>query len=239
MADPRVLAVRNSPTSGIGRLRLWLQEEGLTVVEIDGADTPETPDGYGGVVLLGGGFLPDDDIHHPWLARERRLARQAVEDGTPLLGICLGAQLLAAANGGTVKGNFGAPERGTCAVRLLPEAAGDRLVHGLPSSFPVIQNHRDQITRLPSAAVRLAESEACRVQAFRLGARAWGVQFHPEVDAGRLAQWDEAALAEEGLDLKLLAAEAERAEPAAVGAARRMTANFAAVVHQQAAIQGA
>ncbi|MEU9731490.1 type 1 glutamine amidotransferase [Streptomyces sp. NPDC048002] len=237
MATPRVLVVRNSPGSGIGRLRSWLHDEGLTVVEREGADAPGTPAGYDGIVLLGGGFLPDDDIRHPWLPRERGLARRAVEDGTPLLGICLGAQLLAAVTGGTVEGGFGSPERGSCQVGLLPEADGDRLMRGLPSSFPVIQNHRDQITRLPEAAVRLAESDVCQVQAFRVGARAWGVQFHPEADAGRLARWDEAALAEEGLNRTALEAEARRAEPEAVRAARRLTANLAAVIHDFAAVR--
>ncbi|MEU5677045.1 membrane dipeptidase [Streptomyces rochei] len=237
MTAPRVLAVRNSPTSGIGRLLSWLEEEGLSVTETDGVDAPDSPEGYDAVILLGGGFLPDDDIHHPWLPRERRLARRAVQDETPLLGICLGGQLLAAAHAGTVKGDFGTPERGSCSVTLLPDAADDRLLRGLHASFPVIQNHRDQITDLPEGAVHLAGSEACPVQAFRLGAQAWGLQFHPEAGADRLARWDEAALTEEGLDLQPLRAEAERAEPDAARAARKLIANFAAVVREHAATE--
>ncbi|MFF3753224.1 type 1 glutamine amidotransferase [Streptomyces sp. NPDC002018] len=228
---PRVLMVRNSERSGPGRLLPWLRAEGLTVVEASGTAVPATAAGFDAVVLLGGGFLPDADAHAPWLPAERDLARQCAADGVPLLGICLGAQVLAVATGGEVTAEHGRPERGSCAITLRPEATDDRLLAGMPSVFPAIQNHRDQITGLPSGAVHLAQNERCPVQAFRVGARAWGLQFHPEADAGRLAGWDEAALAQSGLDLEMLRTQAEAAEAASARAARRLTANFAAVVH--------
>ena len=204
---------------------------GLQVEEVTGASVPATPDGFDAVVLLGGGFLPDDDGRAPWLPAERELARRAVADGVPLLGICLGAQVLAVATGGTVRGDHGRPERGSCRVSLRGEAQSDALFAGLPDEFRVIQNHRDQITEPPPGAVRLAESDACPVQAFRVGERAWGVQFHPEAGADRLDRWDEAALADAGLDLRALRAEAEEAEPESARNARRLAANFAGVVH--------
>ncbi|WP_460352556.1 type 1 glutamine amidotransferase [Actinoallomurus acanthiterrae] len=207
---------------------------GLQVMVVPGVSTPSTPDGFDAVVLLGGGFLPDDDEHAPWLPVERELARRAVADGVPLLGICLGAQVLAVATGGAVRGEHGRPERGSCPVSLRREAETDRLFAGLPGEFRVIQNHRDQITELPPDAVRLAESEACPVQAFRVGERAWGVQFHPEAGADRLDRWDEAALAESGLDLRALRAEAEEAEPESARNARRLAANFGGLVRQVA-----
>ncbi|GAB2856817.1 type 1 glutamine amidotransferase [Actinoallomurus bryophytorum] len=203
---------------------------GLRIVEVDGASAPGSPDGFDAVVLLGGRFLPDDDRAAPWLPAERELARRAVARGVPLLGICLGAQVLAAATGGTVRGCHGSPERGSCRVSLRGEAGTDPLFAGLPGEFRVIQNHRDQITGLPPGAVRLAESEACPVQAFRVGERAWGVQFHPEAGADRLGQWDESALADAGLDLRVLRAEADKAEPESARHARRLAANFASVV---------
>jgi GMP synthase (glutamine-hydrolysing) len=208
---------------------------GLHVVEVDGASAPAKPDGYDAVVLLGGGFLPDDDRHAPWLPAERELTRRAVADGVPLLGICLGAQVLAVATGGVVRGDHGRPERGSCRVSLCGPAAADGLFAGAPDEFRMIQNHRDQITELPDGAVRLAESDACPVQAFRVGERAWGVQFHPEAGAGRLERWDEAALAEAGLDLRALRAEAEQAEPESARDARRLAANFARLVRENAA----
>ncbi|MES4901087.1 MULTISPECIES: type 1 glutamine amidotransferase [unclassified Streptomyces] len=234
MTSPRVLMVRNSEGSGPGRLLPWLRDEGLDVVELAGAEAPADPAGYDGVVLLGGGFLPDDDAYAPWLPGQRELTRRAVAEGVPLLGICLGAQVLAAAEGGTVEGSYGVPERGSCAVELREEAGGDGLLEGLPRRFRAIQNHRDQITCLPPGSAHLARSEACQVQAFRVGGCAWGVQFHPEAGADRLDGWDEAALADKGLDLAALRAEARAAEPASARAARRLAANFATVVRAHA-----
>jgi GMP synthase (glutamine-hydrolysing) len=207
---------------------------GLDVVVVPGVSIPATPDGFDAVVLLGGGYLPDDDRHAPWLPTERELARRAVADGLPLLGVCLGAQLLAAVAGGTVRGDHGRPERGSCPVSLRAEAETDPLFAGLPAEFRVIQNHRDQITGLPPGAVHLAESAACPVQAFRVGERAWGVQFHPEAGADRLDRWDEAALADAGLDLGVLRAEAEKAEPESARTARRLAAGFADLVRRAA-----
>lgn len=235
VSAPRVLVVRNSQGSGPRRLLPWLEEEGLEATEVSGSDAPDTADGWDAVVLLGGGFLPDDDLRHPWLAGERRLAGHAVDSGVPLLGICLGAQVLAVARGGDVQGAHGRPERGSTPVSLLAEAKADALLRDLPTSFPVIQNHRDQITKLPSEAVHLARSVDCPVQAFRVGARAWGVQFHPEVDAERLGDWDESAMAEEGLDLERLRTQAREAEPESARVARQLVANFADVIRSHAA----
>jgi GMP synthase (glutamine-hydrolysing) len=230
--SPRVLVVRNAERSGLGRFLPWWEEMGLEIVEVTGDAVPATPGGFYAVALLGGGFLPDDDERAPWLTAERELTRRAVAGGVPLLGICLGAQVLAAATGGVVRGDHGRPERGSCRVCLLDEARTDPLFAGLPDEFRVIENHRDQITDLPSGAVRLAESEDCPVQAFRVGEWAWGVQFHPEAGADRLDRWDEAALAEAGLDLRALRAEAEEAEPESAGHARRLAANFADLVRK-------
>lgn len=237
--SPRVLVVRNAERSGPGRFLGWFEEMGLRTEEVRGDAVPGAPDGFDAVVLLGGGFLPDDDRHAPWLPTERSLTRRSVAEDLPLLGICLGAQLLAAAMGGTVRGSHGRPERGSCEVSLRPEAAADPLFAGLPATFRAIQNHRDQITELPPGAVHLAESAACPMQAFRLGKRAWGVQFHPEASAARLDGWDEAALADDGLDLGALRAKAERAEPESARNARRLAANFAALVHDHTPVRSA
>lgn len=236
---PTVLLVQNSPTSGPGRLLDWLAEDGLTTRVIDAFDgepLPATPAGAAGLVLLGGGLLPDQDGTAPWLVPERELLQQAVTEEVPVLGICLGAQLLAHCTGGTVTGRSGETERGSCPVQLLSPAAEDPLLAPLVAEgeLPMIQNHRDSITQPPPRSVLLATSEACRVQAFRVGPNAWGVQFHPEVDADRLRAWDESALAGEGLDRAALLAAAEADRETNLRQSRLLVGAFARVVAARA-----
>ncbi|MEU4388175.1 type 1 glutamine amidotransferase [Promicromonospora sp. NPDC023805] len=208
----RVLVVLNSPTSLMGRFEQWLPEAGLEPVLLPGADLPENLDGFAGMVLLGGDFMPDDDLHHPFLARERRLTTEALDAGIPLLGLCLGGQLLAHVTGGGVTAQSGETERGMCALTVLPAAADDPLFGNLPGipdePLWMIENHEDSVTTLPPSATLLVSSGECPIQAFRVGERAWGLQFHPEARPERVATWDEAALSEEGIDRAALTAAA-------------------------------
>ncbi|AKU17087.1 type 1 glutamine amidotransferase [Luteipulveratus mongoliensis] len=209
---PRILLVQNDAASGPGRLIDWIADAGADsslVAAHAGEPVPTDTAGYDAVVLLGGGLLPDEDERAPWLADERALTTRAVEDGTPLLGICLGGQLLAHTMGGTVRGNHGEPERGVTAISVRPEAANDVLLQGLPASVPAIESHRDAITSLPPDAVWLASSDRCPYQAFRCGSRAWGVQFHPEVSAERIRTWDPQGLREQGFDPQDVVAQAD------------------------------
>ncbi|MCF4120009.1 type 1 glutamine amidotransferase [Antribacter sp. KLBMP9083] len=211
----RVLVVQNSPTSGAGRLDDWLADAGIEPVLTPGDDLPPDLAGFAGLILLGGGFVPDDDERHPWLAHERSLVSAALSAEMPILGICLGAQLLAYVAGGTVTAQSGETERGMCALRVLPSAAGDPVFALLTEVGPLwmIQNHQDSVTALPAGAELLATSDACAVQAFRVGSSAWGLQFHPEVRPERIADWNEAALSAQGIDRAALATAAlERAD---------------------------
>ena len=152
--------------------------------------------------------------------------------GVPVLGICLGAQVLAHVAGGTVTASSGETEHGSCPVALLAPAADDPLFAGLTGyeELRMIQNHRDSITTLPPGAVLLATSDTCRVQAFRVGAAAWGVQFHPEADAARLRSWSETRLAAVGIDRAELMAQAMADSTLNTDQARLLVGGFAAVV---------
>lgn len=230
---PVVLVVRNDPDSGPARFAGWFEEAGVRLEVVDGPDVPDAATGYDGILLLGGGVMPDADERAPWLPTERRLAGAAVADGVPLLGVCLGAQLLAHVAGGTVVADSGRPEHGSVRIRRLPAAEDDPLLGRLPAVFPAVEHHRDEVVALPPDAVHLAESDTCPHQAFRVGERAWGVQFHPEAGAERLARWDPARLAAEGFDLAVLREAADLAEPASEAAARALLDGFVAVVRER------
>lgn len=233
---PRVLAVVNAAPSGPRRLTGWLADEGIDVDAVLGADgLPESLDGYAGLVMLGGGLMPDDDDRAPWLAQERGLAQQAIDADLPTLGICLGGQLLAHVAGGEVRAKFGPRERG--ATVITPSDAGreDTVTTALGDGAPMIENHQDMITALPPGAVLLASSAAVAHQAFRLGERVYGVQFHPEVGAEDLLRWDEpVSPGPDDRPVAELVAEARAADERNTGAARALVGGFAAHVRSYA-----
>ncbi|GAB7047536.1 type 1 glutamine amidotransferase [Catenuloplanes indicus] len=185
------LVVENDPADDVRRLGEWLTEAGLTL-EIRrphaGDELPETLDGYAALVVLGGeqhAYPPGA----PWFPRLESLLRKAVRHRTPTLAVCLGAQLLATAHNGTVARSASGPEIGPALVGRRDAADADPLFRYVPLLPDVLQWHVDEITELPHGAVLLAASTRFPHQAFRLGDRAWGVQFHIECDADMIARW--------------------------------------------------
>ncbi|WP_345565043.1 type 1 glutamine amidotransferase [Nonomuraea rosea] len=230
-----VLIVQNSRSGGPGRVGDWLVEAGHrldVVLAHEGAALPGRLD-HDAMIMLGGGYLPGDDDRAPWLAGARRLAGQALAEGVPFFGICLGGQLLAGVAGGEVTGDTGAPENGSIPLTIRPEAAADPLFHGLPAVVPAVEHHKDAITRLPDGAVWLAETQRCPYQAFRVGERAWGVQFHPEVLPARIREWRAV-----GFDPGEVYARAVADEPVSTPVWRQVTARFAALVAERASSGG-
>ncbi|GAA1146100.1 type 1 glutamine amidotransferase [Kribbella jejuensis] len=206
-----MLIIENDRESGPGRLLEWLDARSLSPVVVrawDGEPVPSRVDPHAALVLLGGGMLPDEDERSPWLPAERALLRDA-HGRVPVLGICLGGQLLAHTFGGEVRGKYGLPEKGVTSLTLLPAAADDVLLAGLPPVVRAVESHQDQITRLPSDAVLLMSSERCPVQMLRIG-QSWGVQFHPEVSAARVRQWNPERLRSLGFDPSRVVADAEQ-----------------------------
>jgi GMP synthase (glutamine-hydrolysing) len=119
----------------------------------------------------------------PWSERTGEWLARAVARETPVLGICYGHQLLAHALGGVVARNPRGREIGTVAVRTLEPGRRDALLGVWGAEGPAHVTHVESVLELPARAVRLAESDLDPVQAFAVGERAWGVQFHPEFDA--------------------------------------------------------
>ncbi|GAA3150319.1 type 1 glutamine amidotransferase [Kribbella aluminosa] len=206
-----MLIIENDRDSGPGRLLEWMDVRAISPVVVrawDGEPVPLQVDGHAALILLGGGMLPDEDERSPWLPAERLLLRDA-HGKVPVLGICLGGQLLAHTFGGEVKGKYGLPEKGVTSLTVLPAAADDVLLAGLPSSVWAVESHQDQITRLPEDAVLLMSSERCPHQMLRIG-QSWGVQFHPEVGAARVRRWNPERLRSLGFDPDEVVADAER-----------------------------
>lgn len=171
------------------------------VVDVCGGAPLPPPAEVSGVVVTGSHAMVTE--HQAWSERAAAWLRGAVEAGTPLLGICYGHQLLAYALGGEVGDNPRGREYGTVEVRLTEAARGDALLGGLESPLRVHVGHVQTVLRLPAGATLLASSGADAHQAFVVGERAWGVQFHPEFDAQVTRAYLEAnrrALAEEGQD---------------------------------------
>ena len=151
-----------------------------------GTSPPRPLDAYGAVLVFGGAMHADQDGHHPWLREENLFLQRLLDLGTPVLGICLGAQLLAKAAHAPVSPCDEA-EIGWYPVELTAEAREDPLLGALPSRFDAFQWHY-YTYGLPAGAVELAHSTLC-TQAFRLGDSTWGVQFHPEVTLAQIEGW--------------------------------------------------
>jgi GMP synthase (glutamine-hydrolysing) len=150
-----------------------------------------------GLVVLGGPMNVDEVQRYPFLAADVRWIRQAVEGRLPVLGVCLGAQLLAKALGARVYAN-GVKEIGWYPIEMTPAAADDALF-ACGGTQTVFQWHGDTFD-LPAEAVQLARSPLCEYQAFRYGPTAYGLQFHVEMTAPMIDQWLAAADASGELD---------------------------------------
>jgi GMP synthase-like glutamine amidotransferase len=190
------LVVENDPTDDARRLGEWLTEAGLelaTVRPYNGDALPPTLDEYAALVVLGGEQNaypgPDGMPGAPWFPELESLLRKAVRHRVPTLAVCLGAQLLATAHGGMVERSPSGPEIGPRLVAKRDAAESDPLFFRVPISPDVLQWHHDEITELPLRAVLLAASTRYPHQAFRMGDRAWGVQFHIEADTAMFADW--------------------------------------------------
>ena len=188
MIGLRVLAFRHVPFEGAGRLASALEARGIALdyADLYAANAP-APDirPYAGLIFLGGPMSVNDPL--PYLALEMAAIRDAIGRGQPVLGICLGSQLIAKALGARVYRN---PQKeiGWFDLRLTPEARHDRLFSGLPEVHTVFHWHGETFD-LPAGAVLLASSERCRNQAFRVGDRTYGLQYHLEVTPEMIACW--------------------------------------------------
>ncbi len=187
----RVLSVVHEPTStgGGGLFERAVTERGDELdrwVAAAGDPPPGEPSLWDAVMVFGGIMHPDQEAEHPWLERELALVGTALAERTPILGVCLGAQLIARAAGAHV-GPATESEVGWYPVEVNEDGIADPVLGVLPRRITAFQWHHYTF-ELPAGAVQLASSPAAR-QAYRLGDRAWGIQFHAEVERHMLDRW--------------------------------------------------
>jgi GMP synthase-like glutamine amidotransferase len=190
----RVLSVvhEDTDTGGGGLFERVTLERGEGLARwftADGAQVPGDPTEWDAIMVFGGAMHPDQDAEHAWLADETGYIEAALAAEVPVLGVCLGAQLVARAAGARV-GPAEQAEVGWHEVELNDAGAADPVLGVMPRRFTAFQWHY-YTYELPESAVELATSAAAR-QAYRIGEHAWGVQFHPEVDRRMLDHWFDA-----------------------------------------------
>lgn len=185
------LVVQHLEAEGPYEIRAALGAAGVAVATCRvyaGDPVPTDTRGLDALVVMGGPMSAVSDDRFPSREAELALLGGALAAGLPVLGVCLGAQLLAAAAGAKVYGGPAGAEIGWGPVRLSRAAANDPLLSGCPSQLTVLHWHGDTFD-LPPDAVLLASSPRYENQAFRVGERAWGLQFHLEVDEAAVANF--------------------------------------------------
>ena len=182
-----VAIFRHTESEGPGHIAAFLEQQNIphTLIRVDAGDVvPASPDAYSGLVFMGGPMSVNDDL--PWIPRSLALIRQAVEQDIPVLGHCLGGQLMAKALGGVVSRNP-IKEIGWGAVQVLnkPEA---RDWFGDIAEFESFHWHGETFS-IPDGAVRILESPYCANQAYVLGGKHLGMQCHVEMTEAMIRVW--------------------------------------------------
>jgi GMP synthase-like glutamine amidotransferase len=175
----KVHVLQHVPFEGLASMEHWLLARGaqLSRTRFFQPDPQlPSPEGWDLIIVMGGPMSVNDEAALPWLVAEKAFLRQAIAAGLPVLGVCLGAQLIANAQGAAV---HAAPQReiGWFEIEGLPVPAG---VFAFPPQLAVFHWHGETFD-LPTGAIRLARSAACENQAFQLGRRVIGLQFHLEI----------------------------------------------------------
>jgi GMP synthase (glutamine-hydrolysing) len=186
----RVLSISHEADAGPGVFAQAVRAGGHELHEwmLPDGSAPDDPSAYDAVLTFGGSMHADQEDRHPWLAEEKAILRGLIDRAVPLLGVCLGSQLVAEAAGAAAE-PAPEPEIGWFDVELTAEGVADPLLAPLAPRFTAFQWHSYR-SPLPSGAVALAQSPVA-LQAFRIGRSAWGIQFHAEVTEADAVGWSE------------------------------------------------
>lgn len=185
-----VLFIKHIPIEGPGRLEEYFRKRELTSTTIDLSRKDALPSDFHdiqAVITLGGPMNVYEDIKYPFLKEEDDFLRKIIRENIPLLGICLGSQLIAKAAGAVVK-KAKQKELGWSAVQLTADGKVDPLFAGIKEDLEVFQWHEDTFG-IPIGATLLGSSMDCPHQVFRLGSCVYGLQFHLEVTKDMIRDW--------------------------------------------------
>ncbi|NJR65877.1 MAG: type 1 glutamine amidotransferase [Leptolyngbyaceae cyanobacterium CRU_2_3] len=229
-----VLVIRHEQCSSLGLLKVAFDQAKIPFVYLDthrGETLIDPLSYYSHIVVLGGAVSAYEADQYPYLRYEFALLEKAIQQGMPVLGICLGSQILAHVLGGRVyRGELGR-EAGWCELELTPDGSDDPVLGDLPAQFKVFQSHQDTFD-IPPECVHLAQSGKYPNQAFRYREHVWAIQFHPEIDENVLGDCS-AVIEQELIDSKIhdttleqLLEEARLHSPAVAPLAAQMMWNF-------------
>ncbi|HXV34984.1 MAG TPA: type 1 glutamine amidotransferase [Gaiellaceae bacterium] len=237
----RVLSVVHQTDAAAGTFADEVAARGHALDEWLIPEDPEPPaplESYDAVLVFGGAMHVDQEDRHGWLHDERLLLQGLAADEVPLMGVCLGGQLVAKALHAHVR-RLPSPEIGWPEVELTEEAADDPVFAGLPGRFPSFQWHLYHF-ELPTGAVPLARNERC-LQAFRAGKSTWAIQFHAEVTEQSVRDWLVSSAPEEDgpLDAEALLAETDEKIAAWNELGRELCGRFLAYAEASAESRGA
>lgn len=185
----RALILSHHPSEGPGTIGTFLTSRGVsckTAPLFDGAKIPLDALDFDAIISMGGPMNVYEEDKYPFLNTETRLLKKALELRIPILGVCLGAQMLAKAAGARVV-TSPAKEVGWFKIRLTDLGRSDRLFIGAPTEFEVFQWHGDMF-EIPIGGGLLASSDLCPHQAVRFGS-GYGLQFHVEVTRDMVSEW--------------------------------------------------
>ena len=189
MHAPVILFIQNYATDPPHLVAQWLEEIGFTsrtILAYAGEEIPEKlPEEVNALIALGGAMSATEDSDFPWLTVEKTLLRKSVAAGVPVLGICLGAQLLGLALGGKTS-RLVANEIG---IYEINQVEADSIIN-VGIGAPATQWHEDYVSVLPDGATLIADSRLCPTQIFKVAELSYGIQCHPEADSSIVALWE-------------------------------------------------
>jgi GMP synthase (glutamine-hydrolysing) len=186
----RALAITHQTEAGPGVFADEMRDRGVQldewVLSERGTSPPAEIADYDAVLTFGGAMHADQEDRHPWLRFEKDFLAAMLDDGMPILAVCLGSQLLAEAAGGSAR-RASEPEIGWRDVEVTEEGSSDPVIGALAPGFTAFQWHSYE-AEPPEGAAVLARSPICS-QAYRIADQAWGIQFHAEVTPADASKW--------------------------------------------------